>query len=225
MDHSRLEPSSSVQAQSKKWLDRNLTNPQFFATWTELPWTALDHSSKVSRVRVFFHCIGLLMGDIYLHGTKYTDRTVIISPRVGIQRCAVINVRWRHVSSGTWLRNNVEIATLCGVVQTEPIQSLTARLGLGPVGPNGWTGPYWAEPQTRSARTGGIIAVIAPIAWDDWSEVPHTRTLSNDCSGRELEYPPVQWDISRQHPGIWMWLETMRTAEAKWNHIFPLMVT
>ena len=31
-------------------------------------------------------CIGLLMGEIYLDGTEYTDRTVIISPRVGIQR-------------------------------------------------------------------------------------------------------------------------------------------
>ena len=41
------------------------------------------------------------MGEIYLDGTKYTDRTVIISPRVGIQRCAVINVRMSHVFSGT----------------------------------------------------------------------------------------------------------------------------
>jgi len=41
------------------------------------------------------------MGGIYLDGTKYTVRTVIISPRVGIQRCAVINVRMSHVFSGT----------------------------------------------------------------------------------------------------------------------------
>jgi hypothetical protein len=37
------------------------------------------------------------MGEIYLDGTEYTDRTVIISPRVGIQMCAVINVRMSHV--------------------------------------------------------------------------------------------------------------------------------
>jgi len=32
------------------------------------------------------HCVGLVMGEIYLDGTKYTDRTVIIAPSVGIQR-------------------------------------------------------------------------------------------------------------------------------------------
>jgi hypothetical protein len=82
-------------------LDRDRTNPHFFWTWTELAWTNLDQSSTVSRFRVFFHCIGHLMGEIYLDSTKYTDRTVISSPRVGIQRCAVINVRtvWSTVPS------------------------------------------------------------------------------------------------------------------------------
>jgi hypothetical protein len=101
MDQSGLEPSSIDQVQSKKLLDRDQTNPQFFGTWTVLAWTALDQSTKVSRFRVFSHCIGLLMREIYLHGTKYTDRTTIISPREGIQRCAVINVRMSHVFSGT----------------------------------------------------------------------------------------------------------------------------
>jgi len=82
-------------------LDRDRTNPHFFWTWTELVWTDFDQSSTVSRFRVFFHCIGLLMGGIYLDGTKYTVRTVIISPRVGIERCAVIYVRMSHVFSGT----------------------------------------------------------------------------------------------------------------------------
>jgi len=36
MDQSGLEPSSLVQVQSKKCLDQDQTNPQFFATWTEL---------------------------------------------------------------------------------------------------------------------------------------------------------------------------------------------
>ena len=59
MDQSGLEPSSLVQVQSKKFLDRDRTNPQFFGTWTELAWTDLDQSSTVSRFRVFFYCIGL----------------------------------------------------------------------------------------------------------------------------------------------------------------------
>jgi hypothetical protein len=74
----------------------NKTNKQ-----TKLAWTDLDQSSTVSRFRVFFHCISLLMGGIYLDGTKYTVRTVIISPRLGFRRCAVINVRMSHVFSGS----------------------------------------------------------------------------------------------------------------------------
>jgi len=36
--------SKSSPIQSEKFLHRTQTNPQFFATWTELAWTALDQS-------------------------------------------------------------------------------------------------------------------------------------------------------------------------------------
>jgi len=69
MDMSGQEPSSLVQVQSRKFLNCDRPNPQFFGTLTELAWTASDQSSTVSRFRVFFHCIGLLMKEIYLNGT------------------------------------------------------------------------------------------------------------------------------------------------------------
>jgi len=47
--------------------------------WTGLAWTS-------PGLGYISHCIGLLMGEIYLDGTEYTDRTAIILPRVGIQR-------------------------------------------------------------------------------------------------------------------------------------------
>jgi hypothetical protein len=52
MDQSGLEPSSIVQVQSKKFLDRDGTNPQFFWTWTELAWTALDQSTRAEPARI-----------------------------------------------------------------------------------------------------------------------------------------------------------------------------
>jgi hypothetical protein len=52
MDQSGLEPSSLVQVQSKKFLDRDRTNPQFFGTWTELAWTALDQSTRAESARI-----------------------------------------------------------------------------------------------------------------------------------------------------------------------------
>jgi hypothetical protein len=51
--------------------------------WTGLAWTSPALCPGLGYIS---HCIGLLMGEIYLDGTEYTDRTVIISPRVGIQR-------------------------------------------------------------------------------------------------------------------------------------------
>jgi hypothetical protein len=51
---------------------------------------------------------------------------------------------------------------VCGLVQAKPVQSQTASLGLGPVRPNGWSGPYGSLPQTGSVRTGGIIEHSIP---------------------------------------------------------------
>jgi len=50
-------------------------------------WTGLgpDRSLTVSRVRVYFPGYCLLMGKIYLDGAEYTDRSGIISIRVGIR--------------------------------------------------------------------------------------------------------------------------------------------
>jgi hypothetical protein len=52
MDQSGLEPSSLVQVQFKKFLDRDRTNHQFFGTWTELAWTALDQSTRAESARI-----------------------------------------------------------------------------------------------------------------------------------------------------------------------------
>jgi len=52
MDQSGLEPSSVVQVQSKKFFDRDQTDPQFFGAWTELAWTALDHSTRAESARI-----------------------------------------------------------------------------------------------------------------------------------------------------------------------------
>jgi len=52
MDQSGLEPSSLVQVQSKKFLDRDWTNPQFFWTWTERAWTALDLSTRAESAPI-----------------------------------------------------------------------------------------------------------------------------------------------------------------------------
>jgi len=52
MDQSGMQPSSLVQVQSKKFLNLNWTNPQFFGTWTELAWTALDQSTQAESARI-----------------------------------------------------------------------------------------------------------------------------------------------------------------------------
>ena len=52
MDQSGLEPSSLVQVQSKKFLDQDRTNPQFFGACTELAWTALDQSTRAESARI-----------------------------------------------------------------------------------------------------------------------------------------------------------------------------
>jgi len=142
LDQSRLGLSKSSPIQSRKFLDQDRPNPRLFLTWPELVWTDLDNSGSVSRFRVLFHTIGHSLGGIYLNGTKYTVTTVIISPREGIQRCAVINVRMSEVLGGTRLTNNVEMASLHGLVQTKPVQSLNVSFGLGQVEPSGWNGPY-----------------------------------------------------------------------------------
>jgi len=51
--------------------------------WTGLVWISPAQCPGLGYIS---HCIGLLIGEIYLDSTEYTDRTVIISPRVGIQR-------------------------------------------------------------------------------------------------------------------------------------------
>ena len=51
--------------------------------WTGLVWISLALCPGLGYIS---HCIGLLMGEIYLNGTEYTDRTGIIPPRSGIQR-------------------------------------------------------------------------------------------------------------------------------------------
>jgi len=57
MDQSGLEPSSLVQVQSKKSLDRDRTNPQFFGTGTELAWTALDQSTRAESARILWELL------------------------------------------------------------------------------------------------------------------------------------------------------------------------
>ena len=83
VDQSRLDQSGFSPVQCKKFLDRDRTSPQFCWTRTGLAWTSPALCPGLGYIS---HCIGLLMGEIYLDGTEYTDRTVIISPRAGIQR-------------------------------------------------------------------------------------------------------------------------------------------
>jgi len=52
MEQSGLEPSSQVQVQSKKFVDWDRTNPQFFGAWTELAWTALEQSTRAELARI-----------------------------------------------------------------------------------------------------------------------------------------------------------------------------
>jgi len=55
--------------------------------WTELVWTSPALCPGLGYIS---HRVGLLMGELYLDGTEYTDRTVIILPRICIQRWVVI---------------------------------------------------------------------------------------------------------------------------------------
>jgi len=50
-------------------------------------WTGLgpDQSRTVSRARVYFPGYWSFHGEIYLGGAEYTDRSDIISTRVGIR--------------------------------------------------------------------------------------------------------------------------------------------
>jgi len=57
MDQSRLESSSVVQVQPKKCLDPDRTNSQFFWTWTELTWTALDQYTRAELVRIHWELL------------------------------------------------------------------------------------------------------------------------------------------------------------------------
>ena len=52
IDQSGPGPSKSSPIQSEKFLDRARTNPQFFGTWTELAWTALDQSIRAESARI-----------------------------------------------------------------------------------------------------------------------------------------------------------------------------
>ena len=54
VEQSRLDRSGFSPVQSKRFLDRDRTNPQFCWTRTRLDWTGVDQSSAVSRVRVYF---------------------------------------------------------------------------------------------------------------------------------------------------------------------------
>jgi hypothetical protein len=57
MDQSRLEPSSLVQVQSKKFLDRDQTDPQIFGAWTELAWTAFDQPTRAESAQIHWQLL------------------------------------------------------------------------------------------------------------------------------------------------------------------------
>ena len=78
------DSTSPVQSsQSKFWTE---IGPIPNSVGPGLDWTGVDQSSIGSRVRVYFSLYRSFNAEIYLDGTEYIDRTVIISPRVGIQR-------------------------------------------------------------------------------------------------------------------------------------------
>jgi len=81
----RVRPSPVQSSPSKFWTGigpiPNSVGPGL--DWTVLVWISPALCPGLGYIT---RCIGLLMREIYLDGTEYTDRTVIISPRVGIQR-------------------------------------------------------------------------------------------------------------------------------------------
>jgi hypothetical protein len=84
---SRPEPSSPVQVQSKKCLDWDRTDPRCWQTGLGLVGT---DPSRCPGLGYTFPIISLLIGRIYLDGAEYTDRSGIISTRVGIRGWVVI---------------------------------------------------------------------------------------------------------------------------------------
>ena len=66
--------------------------------WTGLAWTSPALCPGLGYIS---HCIGLLIGEIYLDGTEYTDRTVIICPERVFRGEWLSNVRMSHVFSDT----------------------------------------------------------------------------------------------------------------------------
>jgi len=81
-----------------------------------------------------------------------------------------------HVFSDTRLWNNIEIVSVCGLVQTKPIQSKTRSLWSSPVQPSVCTGLDWGLPQTWSVRNGGILVPGRRLVHTSWqSQVKASR--------------------------------------------------
>ena len=82
MDQSRPEPSSPVQVQCKKFLDWDRADPRCCQTGLG---SVRTDPSRCPGLGYIFPVLSLLMGKIYLDGAEYTDRSGIISIRVGIR--------------------------------------------------------------------------------------------------------------------------------------------
>ena len=137
--------------------------------WTGLVWIS---RAQCAGLEYISHCIGLLMGEIYLNGTEYTDRTVITTPRVGIQRWVVIKCEDESCFQWYWTMTQCRN---CKCLWTGPDQ---AR----PVQPSIWTGLYWALPQTGSVRTGGIIAPMYTSEYVFKYPPVHALKIPRNCT-------------------------------------------
>jgi len=123
--------------------------------WTGLAWTS---PALCRGLGYTSHCIGLLMGEIYLDGTEYTDRTVIISPGVNIQRWVVI--KCEDESCFQWYLT-MKQCRICKCVWTgpdraRPVQDWQSVVQSSPTFHLDWT---WLSPTPDWDR---------PDWWNHW---------------------------------------------------------
>jgi len=170
--------------------------------WTGLVWISPALCPGLGYIS---HCIGRLMGEIYLDGTEYTDRTVIISPRVGIQRWVVM--KSEDESCFQWYltmkqcRNSKCVWTCPD--QARPVQHWQSVVQSSPIVHLDWTGlsptPDWVRPDWWNHW----FPSSREICWSVWNSYvkPVERqlntsmsTMQRTCSGRSH---PTKWEQHR----------------------------
>jgi len=129
--------------------------------WSGLAWTSPALCPGLGYIS---HCISLLMGEIDLDGTEYTDRTVILSPGAGIQRWEVI--KCEDESCFRWY-----------------LAMKRCRIGKCV-----WTGPDWARP----VQDWQSVVQFSATFDLDWTGLSPTRDWDrpdwwNHCRWRSID--------------------------------------